>query len=84
MSFDSETKIEAMKKAAFFCCVCRKSSISVEVHHIIPLNERPDLLMEETNVKVICNECHIKIHKSTKKEYLQYLKKKLKCQTEKI
>ena len=56
MPFDDKIKIEAMKKAAFSCCVCRKSSVSIEVHHIIPQSQGGDDSIE--NAAPLCPNCH--------------------------
>jgi Zn finger protein HypA/HybF involved in hydrogenase expression len=45
-----------MRKAAFSCCVCRKSNVSVEVHHIIPQSKGGDYSIE--NAAPLCPNCH--------------------------
>ena len=32
------------------------------VHHIIPIDERPDLALNLDNLRSLCNECHNKEH----------------------
>ena len=32
------------------------------VHHIIPLEERPDLALDLGNLRSLCNECHNRRH----------------------
>ena len=32
------------------------------VHHIIPLEERPDLALDLSNLRSLCNECHNRQH----------------------
>ena len=32
------------------------------VHHIIPIDERPDLALNLDNLRSLCNECHNKAH----------------------
>lgn len=32
-----------------------------QVHHIIGVSERPDLLCSESNCRSLCNQCHAKI-----------------------
>lgn len=36
----------------------RKIRKAVEVHHIIELNERPDLALEDDNLISLCTQCH--------------------------
>lgn len=40
----------------------------LEVHHIIPILERPDLAKSPENIMLICNECHKRIHKELSKK----------------
>ena len=42
MSFTKEVKKEVMGKAGYCCCICHRSSVSVEVHHIKPQAEGGD------------------------------------------
>ena len=32
------------------------------VHHVIPVEERPDLALNLSNLRSLCNECHNKEH----------------------
>lgn len=32
------------------------------VHHIIPIEERPDLALDLNNLRALCNECHNQAH----------------------
>ena len=36
----------------------RKIRQAVEVHHIVELNERPDLALEDDNLISLCTQCH--------------------------
>lgn len=36
---------------------------SLELHHIKPIAERPDLAKSPDNIMLLCNECHKVIHK---------------------
>lgn len=35
---------------------------TLHVHHIVPVSERPDMCMDESNVVVVCNMCHAERH----------------------
>jgi len=35
---------------------------AVMVHHIIPIEERPDLALDLRNLRSLCNECHNREH----------------------
>jgi len=56
MPFSNSVKQEAKRKAAFRCCICRKSDLSLEVHHIIPEGERGS--DDISNAVLLCSSCH--------------------------
>ena len=56
MSFTEKIKNEVMQKAGYCCCVCQRSSVSVQVHHIIPEAEGGDDSIE--NAVPLCPSCH--------------------------
>lgn len=39
----------------------------LELHHIKPVAECPDLAKDPDNVMLLCNECHKQIHKELSK-----------------
>ncbi len=51
------------------CCEeCGKKMAmhQLEMHHVIPVSERPDLITRKSNLKMLCHECHMKKHQDTK------------------
>ena len=34
----------------------------LEVHHIVPVCERPDLICAQSNIHIVCPECHNRLH----------------------
>ena len=34
----------------------------LEVHHIVPVSERPDLICAVSNLHLVCPECHDRLH----------------------
>ena len=48
--------------ANYLCEVCKDKGIynyrNVEVHHILKLRERPDLLLDNYNLICLCKDCH--------------------------
>ena len=34
----------------------------LEVHHIVPVSERPDLICAVNNLHLVCPECHNRLH----------------------
>jgi HNH endonuclease len=54
MAFSESVKKNVKRKAHFMCCLCK--SIDIEVHHIIPQEEKgPD---SEDNAAPLCPSCH--------------------------
>ena len=56
-------KARQIKEAAQSLCeVCRREGRyrydNLEIHHIEKLTERPDLLLEDSNLVCLCQECH--------------------------
>lgn len=56
MSFNERIKKEVKKKSGFACCCCQITSMSVEVHHIIPESEGGSDTFE--NAAALCPKCH--------------------------
>lgn len=44
------------------CQTCG-SRIDLHVHHIVSVHERPDLAFEESNVMLVCADCHKELHR---------------------
>jgi 5-methylcytosine-specific restriction protein A len=44
------------------CCGRRLRAGGMEVHHIRPVSERPDLLCRTDNLLLLCPECHRRLH----------------------
>ena len=56
MAFSPSTRIAVRKRAWYACCICKKISLGLEVHHIRPLAEGgPDC---EDNAAPLCPSCH--------------------------
>ena len=56
MTFSKSVKEEVRKRAWFACCVCKKISLALEIHHLVPLSEGgPDT---EDNAAPLCASCH--------------------------
>jgi 5-methylcytosine-specific restriction protein A len=43
------------------CALCKKNMSRV-VHHIVPVEERPDLRLDPKNCQALCRECHERLH----------------------
>jgi len=62
-SYEWHTKAEQVKKdSKYLCSVCFEEKIynynELETHHIEKLKERPDLLLEDTNLICLCRKHH--------------------------
>lgn len=70
------------------CIACGRSK-SVEVHHVVPYHERPDLELDAANLVTLCAEpCHIvhghlmnwaRINPSVREDCAAYRAKMLAC-----
>ena len=53
---------EIRKKSNYLCSVCREENIftykGLEVHHITPIEEDRDRLLDNYNLICLCNSCH--------------------------
>ena len=56
VTFLSSTKTVVRRRAWFACCICKRISLGLEVHHILPQAEGgPD---SEENAAPLCPSCH--------------------------
>lgn len=70
MSFYKSKKWKEKRKAMlrrdeYLCRECRrygKSTSATTVHHIIPIDQRPDLALASRNLISLCEACHNKMH----------------------
>lgn len=60
-----------IRKQKFYTCEKCGAINSKEVHHIIPITElnviNPNITLNESNLMLLCNECHNEIHNRFKK-----------------
>lgn len=52
-------------KAHDGCCeLCDKpfDEAQLEIHHVIPVCERPDLVVSKDNILIVCHQCHMFLH----------------------
>ena len=58
----TEKSKQIREDANYLCEVCKDKGIynyrNVEVHHILKLRERPDLLLDNYNLICLCKDCH--------------------------
>ena len=58
----TEKSKQIREDANYLCEVCKDKGIynyrDVSVHHIEKLRDRPDLLIEDTNLICLCKDCH--------------------------
>lgn len=53
------------KKQGGRCAVCGRQLLldgDAEIHHIIPVSERPDLMGDLGNMELLCHDCHVQVH----------------------
>lgn len=58
----TEKSKQIREDANYLCEVCKDKGIynyrNVEVHHILKLRDRPDLLLDNYNLICLCKDCH--------------------------
>lgn len=72
-------RLEIKYRDNFSCGMCeiRFQGKELEVHHVIPRRERPDLMLEPSNCITLCKPCHRSInwHEA---DYVEQFKAKIK------
>ena len=76
-AWDLKSK-QVRDEAHYLCEVCREAGVinytDLEVHHIEKLKDKPDLLLEDTNLVCLCREHHKQADKGEiTKEHLKEL-----------
>lgn len=60
-----------LKRDEYLCQECKrygKTTPATTVHHIYPLEQRPELGLVSDNLISLCNQCHDKMHNRTSDE----------------
>jgi 5-methylcytosine-specific restriction endonuclease McrA len=57
-------KHQRYKKNGGCCELCDKptSEDQLEIHHILPVSERPELVASKHNIMIVCHRCHQHLH----------------------
>ena len=60
--------MEVLKRDNYTCQFCgRFQTKYLEIDHIKPLDSRPDLALDMTNLRALCHECHNERHERASK-----------------
>lgn len=70
MSFHKTTRwikkrSRVLRRDEYLCQECKrygKTTAATTVHHINPIEERPDLALFDKNLISLCSKCHDKMH----------------------
>lgn len=60
-----------LKRDEYVCRECKRYGKNVAastVHHVIPLDQRPELKYSNDNLISLCSKCHDKMHDRTNNE----------------
>lgn len=57
-SWNAKVNPEVSERQGFRCADCGAEDKPLEIHHVIPRHENPDLAFDIDNVVALCNECH--------------------------
>lgn len=66
---EAHNKLKAIKRGIWEAnggrcegCGAERGIEELEIHHIIPRCERPDLLLERSNMELLCRRCYMAKH----------------------
>ena len=46
-------------------CLQQFGENELEIHHVIPVSEHPELVASADNIRLLCHQCHLRQHRST-------------------
>ena len=58
----NELRPELLKRDLYRCRLCGSRSRQLDMHHIIPVWARPDLVLDPDNIATVCRVCHLKLN----------------------
>jgi len=64
-------RLKILKRDEYMCRECKrygKTTEATTVHHIYPLEQRPELGLNSNNLISLCSKCHNKMHDRTNNE----------------
>lgn len=56
--WNEKVKPEVFERQEFRCADCGAENKPLEIHHVIPRHENPDLAFDIDNVVALCKDCH--------------------------
>lgn len=56
--WNEKVKPEVFERQEFRCADCGAENKPLEIHHVIPRHENPDLAFDINNVAALCQDCH--------------------------
>jgi thymidylate synthase ThyX/transposase-like protein len=57
----NELRREILERDRYRCRLCGSSSKQLDMHHIVPVWVRPDLVLDLDNIATVCRSCHLEI-----------------------
>jgi len=58
----NELRPGLLKRDLYRCRLCGSRSKQLDMHHIIPVWARPDLVLDPDNIATVCRVCHLKLN----------------------
>ncbi len=58
----NELRPRIMERDLYRCRLCGSRSRQLDMHHIIPVWARPDLVLNLENIATVCRVCHLKLN----------------------
>ena len=61
-----KSRMYRSSKGRCFVCGCHFKEDELHIHHVLPVSEHPELITQESNLRLMCAECHALIHSGRK------------------
>jgi thymidylate synthase (FAD) len=57
----NELRPKLLKRDLYRCRLCGSRSKQLDMHHIVPVRARPDLVLDPDNIVTVCRVCHLRL-----------------------
>lgn len=58
----NELRPRVMERDLYQCRLCGSRSSQLEMHHVVPVWARPDLVLDPNNIATVCRTCHLRLN----------------------
>lgn len=63
-------KEQLVKERGCHCEICGKKIPidALTIHHVVPVVESPSLMTRKRNIQLLCQKCHVELHRQIQRE----------------